>query len=252
MRRSIVPEGFESLAHDVFRNYSDPLPAPFLLRDNSDCTNESGSPSKSDADSETSDLGITVRCPICLQSVLDPVTLLGCNHLFCKECITKWFQTKIECPLCKIPCHHFIQSCDGKEEQFHLWQTALAEGSSSKLSLSSAARQAMKVHKSHQLGVKNRRELSVNQNMSFGGVTNIRYKRKHLANKDSSTKVFEAESCAPCHQEKNTATESEEKLNPSEESSDESTSIDYVGNNLQAVCEELRQLEDDLCAFYAS
>ena len=252
MRRSIVPEGFESLAHDVFRNYSDPLPAPFLLRDSSDCTNESGSPSKSDAESETSDLGITVRCPICLQSVLDPVTLLGCNHLFCKECITKWFQTKIECPLCKIPCHHFIQSCDGKEEQFHLWQTALAEGSSSKLSLSSAARQAMKVHKSHQLGVKNRREFSVYAKMSIEGVTNIRYKRKYLANKDCSTKVLEGNSRAPCHQELETATESVDKFNLPQESSDDSTIIDYVGNNLQAVCEELRRLEDDLCASYAN
>jgi hypothetical protein len=252
MRRSIVPEGFESLAHEIFRNYSDPLPAPFLLRGSSDCTNESSSPSKSDAESETSDLGITVRCPICLQSVLDPVTLLGCNHLFCKECITKWFQTKIECPLCKISCHHFIQSCDEKEEQFHLWQTALAEGSSSKLSLSSAARQAMKVHKSHKLGVKNRREYSLNSKMSIEGVTNIRYKRKYLANKDCSTKVLQASSRAPCHQEGETSTESVEKFNLRQESSDDSTIIDYLGNNLQAVCEELRQLEDDLCASYAN
>lgn len=240
MRRSIVPEGFESLAHDVFRNYIDPLPVPFLLLDKGDCsTPDSGSPAKSDTKNETSDHVITVRCPICLQSVLDPVTLLGCNHLFCKECITKWFRTKIQCPLCKISCCHFIQPCDGKEEQFHLWQTALVEGSSCKLSLSGAARQAMKAHKSHQLGFKHRREFSVNAKVSIEG-------------RDSSTKVLDARSHVSGHIRGELTSESMNGGNLLEKTSYDSASISYVADNLQSVCEELRQLEDDLSAHYAN
>lgn len=249
MRRSIVPEGFESLAHDVFRNYIDPLPVPFLLLDKGDCsTSDSGSPAKSDTKTETSDHVITVRCPICLQSVLDPVTLLGCNHLFCKECITKWFRTKIQCPLCKVSCCHFIQPCDGKEEQFHLWQTALVGGSSCKLSLSGAARQAMKAHKSHQLGFKHRREFSVNPKVSIEGQDSS----TKVLDANSSTKVLDARSRVSGHIRGDLASESMNGGDLFEKTSDDSASISYVADNLQSVCEELRQLEDDLRAYLAN
>ena len=240
MRRSIVPEGFESLAHDVFRNYIDPLPVPFLLLDKGDCsTSDSGSPANTDTKTETSDHVITVCCPICLQSVLDPVTLLGCNHLFCKECITKWFRTKIQCPLCKTSCCHFIQPCDGKEEQFHLWQTALVGGSSCKLSLSGAARQAMKAHKSHQLGFKHRREFPVNSKVSIEG-------------QGSSIKVLDARSRLSGHIRGELTSESMNGGDLLEKTLDDSASISYVADNLQSVCEELRQLEDDLRSYLAN
>ena len=42
-----------------------------------------------------------VRCPICLASVLSPVRLNCCFHIYCKICIEKWKKNNNKCPLCK-------------------------------------------------------------------------------------------------------------------------------------------------------
>ena len=42
-------------------------------------------------------------CPICLNNLKDGIKLLGCNHVFCKECINKWFEQsgKYSCVMCR-------------------------------------------------------------------------------------------------------------------------------------------------------
>ena len=38
---------------------------------------------------------------ICLESPTDAVTTY-CGHLYCNECIKKWFETKKNCPKCPV------------------------------------------------------------------------------------------------------------------------------------------------------
>lgn len=43
-----------------------------------------------------------VTCPICIDNLEDPIVCLSCcKNLFCMKCITKSFQIKEECPLCR-------------------------------------------------------------------------------------------------------------------------------------------------------
>lgn len=113
MRRSIVPAGFESCSHSIFRNYSNPLLPPINFGDN-----------EVDDNLEKEKCEHNNTCPICLQDALDPVTLVSCHHCFCIECIVKWFQTKLACPLCKTSCSFFIQSNLGSRGRLNLWKTA--------------------------------------------------------------------------------------------------------------------------------
>jgi len=39
-------------------------------------------------------------CPICMENITDGITL-NCNHQFCDGCITRWRQTRNNCPLCR-------------------------------------------------------------------------------------------------------------------------------------------------------
>uniref|UniRef100_A0A8V5H4U0 RING-type E3 ubiquitin transferase n=1 Tax=Melopsittacus undulatus TaxID=13146 RepID=A0A8V5H4U0_MELUD len=41
------------------------------------------------------------RCPICLDSWEEASYVLPCLHQFCYPCITRWVDSKPECPLCK-------------------------------------------------------------------------------------------------------------------------------------------------------
>jgi hypothetical protein len=42
-------------------------------------------------------------CPICYDDIKDNIYITNCNHKFCKKCINKWFNNKINvtCPLCR-------------------------------------------------------------------------------------------------------------------------------------------------------
>ena len=40
------------------------------------------------------------NCIICLSEINDPVELVECKHVFCKECIMEGFGTKPSCPVC--------------------------------------------------------------------------------------------------------------------------------------------------------
>jgi len=40
-------------------------------------------------------------CPICLETANDSITLVCCQHFFCRTCIEQWFQTAVTCPVCR-------------------------------------------------------------------------------------------------------------------------------------------------------
>jgi hypothetical protein len=44
---------------------------------------------------------VSYSCTICLESLLRPVTVLCCNHLFCGSCILRWLHARANCPLCR-------------------------------------------------------------------------------------------------------------------------------------------------------
>lgn len=43
-------------------------------------------------------------CPICVMSLREKtaVSLAKCGHLFCKDCIRRWFETRPTCPVCTM------------------------------------------------------------------------------------------------------------------------------------------------------
>lgn len=57
-------------------------------------------------DVNVSDIEKDSKCSICLDSFdtqqqqQQQIVKTKCNHLFCKPCITKWFQENNKCPLC--------------------------------------------------------------------------------------------------------------------------------------------------------
>lgn len=42
------------------------------------------------------------ECSICMNVIVEPVNLPGCNHLFCAACVLNTFKnSKRKCPLCR-------------------------------------------------------------------------------------------------------------------------------------------------------
>lgn len=41
------------------------------------------------------------QCGICLESAAQQALVTKCGHLFCKECLEHWFDTKYNCPVCR-------------------------------------------------------------------------------------------------------------------------------------------------------
>ncbi len=42
-------------------------------------------------------------CTICLTELLNCRQLASCGHLFHYRCLFQWMQTKMECPICRVP-----------------------------------------------------------------------------------------------------------------------------------------------------
>ncbi|KAL4496417.1 hypothetical protein ABPG72_014647 [Tetrahymena utriculariae] len=59
------------------------------------------------------------NCSICLRSKRNKATILDCKHSFCFECIKKWAQKKLQCPLCKT---HFINVIISKRIYYEITQ----------------------------------------------------------------------------------------------------------------------------------
>ena len=47
--------------------------------------------------------GKTLCCPLCHGILVDPASIIGCRHLFCRECVFNPLGTKGKCPVCLLP-----------------------------------------------------------------------------------------------------------------------------------------------------
>ena len=57
---------------------------------------------------------IDTECFICFTIMVEPVTL-PCKHTFCRECLRKFFQTKVECPMCRaVPPANYKLKVNGE------------------------------------------------------------------------------------------------------------------------------------------
>jgi hypothetical protein len=259
MRRSIVPKGFEFSAHKTFSDYSNPLSLPLRVTDGDIKTEDTlNTAVRLEETRSSSSAENSQCCPICLQSASDPVTLVACSHFFCKECIIKWFQTRLACPMCKVPCTHFIQCYDGKEGQFNLWKTALAgidvddvRGTIYKSSMSSGLRRAMKSHrvnlrsKNNHSIISNSKDFSRHRKRSqelMRHISDVNHIPEEHADIKSCTSNLER-----VEQEQKFEKPSIESDNTKLRKIEDETLLEYVQlDDLQFVCDELKILEDKL------
>uniref|UniRef100_A0A7S0PZ18 RING-type domain-containing protein n=1 Tax=Coccolithus braarudii TaxID=221442 RepID=A0A7S0PZ18_9EUKA len=50
-------------------------------------------------------------CSTCLDTLLDPVTVIPCGHSFCAICVDRWIELgRRTCPLCGVPMMHIALS----------------------------------------------------------------------------------------------------------------------------------------------
>ncbi|KAF2076926.1 hypothetical protein CYY_001764 [Polysphondylium violaceum] len=42
------------------------------------------------------------HCSICQEKMVSPI-VLRCNHIFCEDCVSQWFEREKTCPLCRSP-----------------------------------------------------------------------------------------------------------------------------------------------------
>ncbi len=137
-RGSLAPVGFEGVSHSCFSpvwrprevNLGDsgPLLSPRrvsnLLLYGKECDKEEyrGMTVHGDVMVESGSSEV-YRCPVCLGELIEPTTLVGCQHSYCFPCISLWFshsysvsnETKFAtvCPLCKAPAAYFLRFVEG-------------------------------------------------------------------------------------------------------------------------------------------
>ena len=229
--RSIVPDGFDTSAHRIFSEYTPPLSLPSVI-------SLGISPNYVGID-DSIHLGreTPTCCPICLLTASDPVTLVSCKHFFCKNCITKWFQTRVECPLCKLSCSHFIQASGNTKGQFNIWKTELDDRNSDATGKSTTdfnydVRRAIEFHRSILSSSHHRRGSTLPATPPTPHETTL-----HTESLSRPCQLTEASEITEA---------SETDLDYSTED-DRATGTDIVlSNDLLLITEELRKLEDDL------
>ena len=104
MQRSIIPKGFESTAHPVFRAFVPPISLPEICPEL-----KSVSPVIDAIDAKIDETNYPIICAICLEHIADHATLVQCRHQFCMKCILTWFKIRISCPVCKQRGGYFLQ-----------------------------------------------------------------------------------------------------------------------------------------------
>jgi len=124
MERSIVPPGFENTAHPVFRSFVPPMALPETCRD------IAPSDTACDGTSERSADSTAAVCPVCLDVIGEPATIVLCRHQFCAKCLLTWYKVRVICPICKQPGSYFLRnSSDGSAEtETKMWTVAAAGG----------------------------------------------------------------------------------------------------------------------------
>jgi hypothetical protein len=119
---NIVPAGFEVTAHRIFSKFKRPTfdaprsPSPYHSHDQA----------RRGVDYLPRAIGSKVRashldlsCPICLrEQLLDPVTLCGCTHSFCLNCLERWLNVAETCPLCKTEIGAFVSAAPDAHRLF--------------------------------------------------------------------------------------------------------------------------------------
>ena len=119
----IVPRGFEITAHPIFKTsarrrrsaeISRTIASPWP-RHRVHGKGKSGGGEVEEEQEEShrggkkgdNDESVIIRrvpsfhCAICTDVLLSPVVCLPCRHLFCADCIVRWFRVSRQCPLCK-------------------------------------------------------------------------------------------------------------------------------------------------------
>jgi hypothetical protein len=144
---NIVPAGFKVTAHPVFRDFKRPRfqrdsppeavtfaalppPSPTVA-----CSDDGPSEAQAWAAAcEAALASLDAACPICLGTLVAPVTLAGCLHSFCLRCLERWVPVSESCPLCKAEVRVFVSADPARPETHRLFsrpsETARAVGDS--------------------------------------------------------------------------------------------------------------------------
>lgn len=235
-RRSIVPDGFDTSAHRIFSEYTSPLSLPSIITVGN-LSNSLGSDDSIHLGRET-----PTCCPICLLTATDPVTLISCKHFFCKNCITKWFRTRVECPLCKLSCSHFIQASGNTKGQFNIWKTELDDRNSDATGKSTTdfnydVCRAIEFHRSILSASHHRRGPMLPGTLPSPDETIL-----HTESHSRPHQLTEA------IRQPTDISEADPVLHHSDESDTVPGTDILSSNDLNVITEELRKLEDDLNA----
>lgn len=121
--KSIIPLGFESMAHPIFFKYKKPtmkndksdriegIEFNFNAEGSTDRNVDTSKDNKDQVNNIDIDAFHAVQCSVCLTEVEDQTTLVDCCHVFCFDCIMAWFEIRQNCPICKVSSNHIIKSC---------------------------------------------------------------------------------------------------------------------------------------------
>ena len=126
MERSIIPPGFENTAHRVFRSFIPPMPLPESCLDVAPSNPAGEAVALTDSDSVSG----AVVCPICLDVIGEPATVVLCRHHFCANCLLSWYKVRVVCPICKQPGSYFLRSLafGSADSETKMWTVAAADG----------------------------------------------------------------------------------------------------------------------------
>ncbi len=142
-RGSLAPVGFEGVSHQCFRPVWQPREvkvSDYGLLLNPKCGSSLSSSRKDLYEEECSviadgnvvivesDRSEANHCPVCLDELVEPITLVGCQHSYCLSCISSWFSHSYSttnevkfnavCPLCKAPAAYFLRFVGGNVKVF--------------------------------------------------------------------------------------------------------------------------------------
>ena len=60
-----------------------------------------------------------IKCPICSSDIENKCRNNGCGHEFCLQCLLRWTQTRIDCPVCRQTFTSIRHNFQSEENSFH-------------------------------------------------------------------------------------------------------------------------------------